>query len=253
MENTLAIILVGLIIVVCSLVAVANLIYRRRRRVELIRRMKELESLKEQGTVTEEQSQFLKNRARRRQELSIEPCTLSAEEIMEAIDAALRPLGELARDSSYRGDEKWAEAFGIHAPLNLSLKELTLLSMKIAKPREATHLITEILAMNIPIDALEVAQKQGKIHLPRYEDIARIVWAQTRKRLSELISVRKELHKQRKVTDQSLLAELTPMIIKALHIPMTASGFAVILALMVAKVEFDAFSDESADSPLLVD
>jgi hypothetical protein len=99
--------------------------------------------------------------------------------------------------------------------------------------------------MNIPIDALEAVQKQGKVTFPRYEAIARVIWVQTRKRLSEFISVRKELYEQRKVTDQSLLAELVPMTMKALNIPIAASGFAIILALMVAKMEFNAFSNEN--------
>jgi|GEM_PF-1957037 len=244
MENILAIILVAFIVVICSFVAVGNLVRRIRRRRKLIRGIEELESLKKQGDITEEQFQSLKSRARQQQEPSVESCTLSAEEMMEAIDAALKPVGELERDSNYAGSEKWTEAFGIHAPMNLSLKELTLLSMKLAKPRQATDVITEILAMNIPIDALEAVQKQGRVAFPRYEAIAGMVWLQARKRLSEPISARKELYRQRKVTDQSLLAELTPMIMKVLDIPTAASGFAVILALMVAKMELNAFSDE---------
>ena len=249
MENILAITLLALIIVLCSLVAIGNLVHRRRRRKEPTPSLKELESLREQGIITEEELESLKDGAHRPQELSVELCTLSAEEMMEAIDAALNPVGELEKDKSYTGNKKWAEAFGIHADLNLSLKELTLLSMKAAKPRKAINLIAEVLTMNIPIDALEAAQSQGKIALPRYDAMARMIWVQTRKRLSEPISARKELYEQRKVTDQSLLAELTPMIMKALNIPTSASGFAVIVVLMVAKIEFNAFSDENKDDP----
>jgi hypothetical protein len=253
MENILAIILVAFIVVVCSFVAVGNLVYRLRKRKKLIRGIEELESLKRQGDITEEQFQSLKSRAHRRQEPPVESCTLSAEEMMEAIDAALNPVSELERDKNYTGNKKWAEAFGIHADLNLSLKELALLSMKVAKPRKAIDLMAEVLTMNIPIDVLEAAQSQGKTAwgkspvplFPRYEAMARMIWVQTRKRLSEPISARKELYEQRKVTAQSLLAELIPVIMKTLDIPTAASGFAAILALMVAKIEFNAFSDEN--------
>ena len=246
MENTLAIILMLFIVFVCFLVAAGNLFYRHRRRKELTRRMKELESLKEQGAITEEQFKSLKNRIRQQQEQPVESCTLSEAEIIEAIEAVFKQLNELERNSNYTGDEKWARVFGIQAPLNLNLKELTLLSMKLVKPRKAIHIMAEILAMNIPVDALEIIQKQGKTSLPRYEAIAQMIWVQTRERLSEPISIRKEEYEKRKVSEQSLLAEMVPMIMKALSIPITASGFAIILALMVAKVEFNAFSDEDS-------
>lgn len=244
MENVLAIILLASIVIVCFLVAVGNLVRRLRRRRKLTRGIEELELFKRQGAITEEQFESLKKRARRQREPPVESCTLSAEEIMEAIDATLKPIGELERDSNYTGNEKWAEAFGIHTALNLSLKELALLSMKVAKPREATNIIAEILAMNIPIDTLEAAQERGKMAFPSYEAMAKMIWLRMRKRLSELTSARRELYEHRKVTDQSLLAELVSMIMKALNIPRAASGFAIILALMIAKVEFNAFSDE---------
>lgn len=249
MENILSIILLMLIIVLCSLVALGNLVYRRRKLRKLVPPLETLTSLKEQGIITEEELESLKNETRRPQELPVESCTISAEEMMEAIDAALEAIDELQGDSSYAGDEKWAEAFGIHAALDLSLKELTFLSMKMAKPREAIDLIAEVLAMNMPIDALEAAQKQGETVFPRYEMIARMTWVQTREQLSELISIREGVHEQRKVSDQSLLAELVHEIMKTLHIPTAASGFGVILALMVAKTEFNAFSDENESNP----
>lgn len=245
MVNILAIILAALIAFLCFLVAVGNLIYRRRRRGKSALSLKNFEVLKQQGMITEEEFESLKNGADRHQGPSIESCTISAEEMMQGTEAALKPVNELERNNGYTGNEKWAEVFGIQAPLNLSLKELTLLSMKIARPREAVTLMAEVLAMNVPIDAIEVVQSKGKIGSPNYKAIARMIWVRTRTRLSELISVRKEIHEQRKTSDQALLAELAPMIMKALRIPTTASGFAVILALIVAKMEFNAFSDEN--------
>ncbi len=244
MENTLAIILLAFIVILCACVAVGNLLYRRRRLKRPTASLKNLELIKEQGLLTEEEFESLKDGVSRPQGFSIESCTVSAEEIMEAIDAALKPVDELERDKNYTGNEEWAEAFGIHSALNLSLKELALLSMKAVKPREAIELIAEVVSMNVPIDALEAAQNKGKSAFPNYKAIARMIWVKTQNRLAEPVSVQKEIHKQRKLSDQSLLADLVAVIMKILQMPITASGFAVLLALVIAKMEFNAFSDD---------
>jgi len=247
MVNALAVTLAALIVLLSSLVALGNLVYRRRRRRKSAPSLRDLELLKEQGMITEEEFESLKNGVDRPQEPSIESCTISAEEMMQGIDAALKSVSELERDNAYTGNQKWAEVFGIQSPLNLSLKELTLLSMEVARPREAVTLTAEVLAMNVSIDAIEIAQSKGKIGSPNYKAIARMIWVRTRSQLSESISTRKEIHGQRKTSDQALLAELVPMIMRAFHIPTTASGFAVILALIIAKMEFNAFSEENEE------
>ena len=163
---------------------------------------------------------------------------------MTGIEAALSPVDELERDKSYAGNRKWAEIFGIQADLDFSMRELTMMSMKMAKPRKAIELMVEVLHVNIPIDALEAAQRQGRIAYPRYEVLAPMIWMQVSKQLSEPISTLKSIHENRELSHQSLLSQLVPMIMKALHMPTTASGLAVIFALMFAKMEFNAFSDE---------
>jgi len=247
MENILAIILLLFIAILCSLLAVGNLFYRRRRSKESTPALEHLELLKKQGVITEEEFESLKDGAARLQEPSIESCIISAEEIMEAVDAALKPVDELERNRDYTGSANWAEVFGIQSSLDLSLKEATFLSMKVVRPREAVDLIAEILAMNVPIDALEAAQNKGKSAFPNYKAIARMIWVKTRSRLSEPIAIQKEIHTQRKLPVQSLLAELTAMIMKNLNMPTTAAGFAAILALVTAKMEFNAFSNEEED------
>ena len=162
MENALALVLAALIALVCVCVVLGNQFYSRKKRKQLARRMEELESLKEQGTITEEQYESLRAKVRSRQEPQGESCTLSAEELMEGVDAALDLLRELESNRSRTGERKWAEAFGIRSQLDLSLRELTLISMKMVRPREATNIIAEILAMNIPIDALEIVQKEAR-------------------------------------------------------------------------------------------
>ena len=247
MENLLAIILITLVAVVCSIIAVGNLVYRRRRRGKSPAPLKNLESLKQQGIITDEEFESMKDGTQRPEAISIESCVISAEEMREAIDATLKPASELERDESYTGDAKWARVFGINSDLNLTLKEITLLSMKIGRPREAIDLIAEVLAMNVPINSLEAAQSRGKAAFPNYKAIARMVWVKTRQRLSEPISIQKRIHEQRKLSDQSLLTELVPMVMKVLNIPIEASGFAAMLALIVAKMEFNAFSHEDEE------
>ena len=63
---------------------------------------------------------------------------------METIDVALRILNELRK--SYKGDAKWMQKLGVQSDLYLDLKELTLLNMKIVKPRKAMEIMAEILA-----------------------------------------------------------------------------------------------------------
>ncbi len=243
MENVLAIVLVAFVILICSAVAVVNLIHSYQRRRNSALSPERLEKLKEQGIITEEEFERHKT-----QQPSIESCAISAEEMREAIDAALKPLNDLERDKNYTGSLKWAEAFGIHSDLDLSLKEVTLLSMRMGKSREAIDVIAEVLAINVPIDAIEAAQNKGKAAFPNYKVIARMIWVKARELLSEPLSVQKETYEGRKPSHQTLLAELATAIVKTLNIPATAFGFAVILALVVAKVEFNAFSDEENSS-----
>jgi len=243
MENILAIVLIAFVILVCFAVAVVNLVHRYRRRRNSAFSPERLEKLKEQGIITEEEFERHKT-----QQPSIESCTISAEEMREAIDAALKPLNDLERDKNYTGSLKWAEAFGIHADLDLSLKEVTLLSMRMGKSREAVDVIAEVLAINVPIDAIEAAQNKGKAAFPNYKVIARMIWVKAKELLSEPLSVHKETYEGRKPSHQKLLAELVPAIVRTLNIPTTAFGFAVILALVVAKMEFNAFSDEENSS-----
>lgn len=243
MENVLAIVLIAFVILVCSAVAIVNLVHRYRRRRDSALSPERLEKLKEQGIITEEEFERHKT-----QQPAIESCTISAEEMREAIDAALKPLNDLERDKNYTGSLKWAEAFGIHSSLDLSLKEVTLLSMRIGKSREAIDVIAEVLAINVPIDAIEAAQNRGKAAFPNYKVMARMIWVKARELLSEPLSVQKETHEGRRPSHQTLLAELIPAIVKTLNIPAAAFGFAVILALVVAKMEFNAFSDEETSS-----
>ncbi len=239
MENILAIVLIASIIFVCSAVAIVNLVHRYRRRRDSAFSPERLEALKKQGIITEEEFERHKT-----QQPSIESCAISAEEMREAIDAALKPFNDLERDTNYTGSLKWAEVFGIHSDLDLSLKEVTLLSMRMGKSREVIDVIAEVLAINVPIDAIEAAQNRGKAALPNYKVIARVIWVKARELLSEPLSVQKEAYEGRKPSDQTLLAQLVPAIVRALNIPAPAFGFAVILALVIAKMEFNAFSDE---------
>lgn len=243
MENILAIVLIACIIFVCSAVAIVNLFHRYRRRGNSALSPERLEGLKKQGIITEEE--FERHQT---QQPSIESCTISAEEMREAIDAALKPLNDLERDANYTGSLKWAEAFGIHADLDLSLKEATFLSMKMGRSREAIDVIAEVLAINVPIDAIEASQNRRKAAFPNYRVIARMIWVKARELLSEPLSVQRETYEGRKPSDQTLLAELVAAIVRTLNIPAAAFGFAVILALVVAKMEFNAFSDEESSS-----
>ena len=163
---------------------------------------------------------------------------------MEIVEVALRLVRELAADSSYIENEKWARTLGVQGDLDLDLKNLTLFNMKMVRPRKAIDLIAEILAMNMPIDALEAAQSKGKTALPNYKAAARMIWVRVRERLSEPISIQKEICERSKLPERMLLGGLMSMTMRSLNIPISAAGFAAILALMVAKIEFNAFTDE---------
>lgn len=169
-----------------------------------------------------------------------ESCIISPEELIDAIEASLG----LETDISRQGNEKWAESFGIFTPIKLSLKELTLISMKQGRHRKAIDLLAEVLALNIPINALEAVQNQGKTAFPNYRAIAYILYTRIRERLSELISIQKDAYQLRKMSDQSILAELIRLIMKKLDIPTEAAGFVAILTLIIAKTEFNAYSVE---------
>jgi len=249
MVNLLIAILIVLVVALCCLVAVGNLV-RRRRFKRPAMSLETLELLKQQGMVTEEEFESLKDGGQNPQELAVESCIFSAEEIMETIEAALGSVDNLGIGGGYTGNEKWAKAFGMDVELNLSLKELTLLSMKIVKSRPAIDFIAEILAMNIPVDLFDKAgaQTDRRSALPRYKAAARMIWVRARERLSEPIAIQKEIHEQQKMSGEALLMKLTPMIMKSLNIPITAAGFAAIFALIVAKTDFGTFAGGEGDS-----
>jgi len=245
MVNILALILVALAVILCSLLAIVNAISRRRQQKGPGISPANLELLKEQGLISSEELESLKEGKSQLQELPVESCTLSLAEVMGVMEAAIASAADLETDQSYTGDAKWAEVLGIRSPLAFNLKELTILSMKIERPRASIELMAEILAMNIPIDALEAAQSRGKSAFPNYKVMARVIWVKVKERLSEPISALKEVHEQKKRSDQRLVIDLMLMIMKALRVPVSAAGFAVILALMIAKTDFSAFSGES--------
>ncbi len=247
MVNILAIALVVLAVVACSLLAIVNAISRRRQQKGSDISPANLELLEEQGLISSEELESLREGKSQLQELPVESCTLSLAEVMGVMEAAIASAADLETDQSYTGDAKWAEVFGIRSPLALNLKELTILSMKMEIPRSGIELIAEILAMNIPIDALEAAQSKGKSAFPNYKVMARVIWVKVKERLSEPISAFKEVHEQKKRSDQRLVVDLMLMIMKTLHVPVSAAGLAVILALMIAKTDFSAFSGESED------
>jgi len=250
MARILFIALLVSIAVLCCFAAIANLVRRRRQPKRPALPLENLELLKEQGMISEEEFESMKEGAQRPQELPIESCTLSSEEMMEAIEAALGPVNDLQLDSSYAGDKEWAGSLGVEIQLNMDLKELTLLSMKMVKPRPPIDLIAELLAMRIPVDLFSTQagdEANTASALPNYKTAARMIWTQARERLSEPISIQKEIHEKRKLPERRLLADLIPLIMKTLNIPVTAVGFAAILALMVAKMDFKAFSDDEED------
>ncbi len=245
-EYILIVVLLVSIIGFCCFVAVGNLIRRRRQPKRPVLPLENLELLKKQGMVTEEEFESIKDGLAQPQGLTVESCVVSSEEIMEIVDVALRTVSELG--SSYTGNMEWARALGVKEDLNMDLKELTLLGMKTVKPRKAIDLIAEVLAMNISVD-LPAQTKQGEVGVasPNYSTAARMIWVQARKQLSEPISIQKELCERSRIPERMLLSRLLSVTMKSLGIPVNAAGFAAILALMVAKIEFNAFSDEDEE------
>lgn len=245
MENTLMIVLLVSIILLCCFAAVGNLIRRRRHSKKTVQPLDNLESLRKQGMITEEEFESIKDGATRPQEFTFESCVISSEEVMETIDVALRILNELGK--GYKGDAKWMMTLGVQSDLYLDLKDLTLLNMKMVKPRKAVELMAEILATNMPIDIVEAAQTQGKTTLPNYNVSARMIWVRIRERLSEPISFQKDICSRSRIPERMLLGRLMSITMKSLNIPINAAGFAAIVALMIAKIEFNAFSDDDDD------
>lgn len=245
MENTLMIVLLASIILLCCFAAVGNLIRRRRHSKKPVLPMDNLESLRKQGMITEEEFDSVKDGATRPQEFAFESCVISSEEIMETIDVALRTLNELG--NSYKGDAKWMQKLGMQSDLYLDLKELTLLNMKMVKPRKAMEIMAEILATNMPIDTIEAGQKEGKTTLPNYNISARMIWVRIREQLAEPISLQKNICSRSRIPERMLLGRLMSIIMKSLDIPINAAGFAVVIALIIAKIEFNAFSDEEEE------
>ena len=197
--------------------------------------------------ISEEEFESIKDGAENPQDLAVESCIISSDELMEAVEAAIRMVDEFESNGN-ADNSSWAKALGIQSDLNLNLKELTLLSMKMVKLRPAINLLAEVLAMNIPIDAISITQTKGETAMPNYRAAARMFWVQMRNRVSEPIAIQKEIHEQRKVSDQVLLAKLVPIIMKSMSMPIDAAGFAAIFALMSAKMDFNAFSDDDEDT-----
>ena len=248
MGTRLFITLIVLIVGFCCIVSIDNWIRHRRQAKKAGQPINNLELLKEQGLVTEEEFKSIQENAAHPQELTPESCFISSEEVMEIIEVALRTLNELG--NSYAGDEKWAWNLGIRADLDMDLKELTLLGMKLVKPISSIDIIAEILAINIPVDLPEQvkSRKEVGIATPSYRSAARIIWVRTMERLSEPIAIQKEIRDQsRKIPRRMLLGNLMSITMKSLDVPVSAVGLAAIIVLMVAKIEFDAFSDEEAD------
>ena len=247
MQNLLIIALLVSIIALCCFVAMSNLIRRRRQLKKPVLPLENLELLKKQGMITEEEYESIKDGAARPGKLTVESCVVSSEEIMETIDVALRVASELG--GSYVGNEKWARALGLQDDLHLDLRELTLLNMKTVKPRKAIDLMMEVLAMNIAVD-LPAQAKQGEMGTasPNYNTAARMIWVRTREKLSEPISIQKELCEKSRIPERMLLNRLLSMTMKSLSIPINAAGIAAIFALMIAKIEFNAFSEEDEDN-----
>lgn len=213
-EGILSIILIVFVIVVCFSITIGKFIHHRK-----------------------------KNKTYQQQELPLDSCFLSAEEIREAIDAYINPLKELEADKNYTEDNRWAEDFGIKADLNLSLKNLMLISMKFVEPRPAIDVVAEILEVNIPIDALDMIQNKRSFILPQYKMAAGIIWIQIQNRLSKQILLLKEVFGNQRGSSRLLVVELTSLIMKELRIPIKASGLAIVIALIVAKTEFIADKD----------
>ncbi|MBD3180662.1 hypothetical protein GF312_00115 [Candidatus Poribacteria bacterium] len=215
--------LAALLVIVALSVGIANLIRRRKR---------------QEGTV-------------RPYESPVDTTYISSEEIMDSIDAAIPVVRELEvaekveQDKSYESNKKWLkDEYQMQAEVALSLKELTIFNMKIAKSRPAVEVMAEVLSMNIPVDAIEMGQQGGKKEFPNYRAMAKMVWLKTMERLDEPIDILINIHNQRNMDTQKLIADLTGIIMREMKIPVSASGFAVLLTLIIAKIEFGAFSEE---------
>jgi len=207
----------------------------------IIRRVKKsgsylerLELAKRLGVITDEELESMN----KGHEPYIESCIISSDELMEAIESSINPLRDLENLQKHKGNERWTQDFGIQSSINLTLKELTILNMKLGNSYKAMDIITEVIAMNIPIDAIEAGQERGKGIFPNYRAIARMLWIQIRKCLEGPISDKKKIYNSKKDTPMTLIPEFTTVIMKTLNMPSTSAGLAVVIALIIAKVEF---------------
>ena len=68
--------------------------------------------------------------------------------------------------------------------------------------------------------------------------VARMVWVKVRKSLDDFISSQKPIYRDGKSLEEIIVVELTKAIIANFNIPSNGYGFAVLMALIIAKVEF---------------
>ena len=78
-QNVLIIALFASIIVFCCFVAVTNVIRRRRQPKRPVLPLENLELLKKQGMITEEEYESIKDGATRLEKLTVESCVISSE------------------------------------------------------------------------------------------------------------------------------------------------------------------------------
>jgi len=234
MLNILVIFLVIFTILVCLIIFFLN--YRRKSGNTL----EQLENARQLGIITDEEQEYIKQGL----EPDIELCTISPDEIMEAIDILVPYVNELEKDQGYKGEANWATAFGFQSNLEFSIKDLTVFNMSITESTRIIDLIARIIELNVPLDAIGITQTKGKSLYPNYRLIARIIWIQIRKQLEGLISKHKGIYKNQKGLVESLLIELATAIMKFYNMPIASAGFAVLMALAIGKVEFWASLEE---------
>ena len=234
MVNVLSIFLLAIVIIVCLVIAL------KKRGKKQDDRQAILDFARQSGIVLEDELDYISKGGKP----YIDSCTISSAEILEAIKHVVNTLNELEKTQDDKPDKGWAKVFGFQSDINLDLKELTLFSMNLIQPFGAIELIARIIEMNLPMDALDMGQNKGKTAPPNYMVLARMVWIQVRKRLDDFISSQKPIYKNNKSLEETLIIELARAIITSLNIPSDGYGFAVLMALIVAKVEFGVCSDE---------
>ena len=232
MVNALFIFLLAIVIIACLAISLKN---RNKKQDD---RQAILEFARQSGIVSEDELEYISDGGRP----YLDSCIISSAEILEAINHAVNTLNDLEETQDDKSDKRWVKMFGFQSDINLDLKELTLFSMNLIQPLGAIELIARIIEMNLPMDALDMAQ--SKTATPNYIVLARMVWVQFRKRLDDFILSQKPIYKNNESLEQALTIKLTKAIITTFNIPSDGYGFAVLMALIIAKVEFGVCSDE---------